>query len=304
MITLSVIVNTESGTLRGVDLEAFEQQIEDTLPASRFRVVSMHRTDRPITDVLDTIAREDSNGILVAGGDGSVSASAALAWRTGRTLAVLPGGTMNLYARTLGMPLELDAALAALAHADERQVDIATANGQAFVHQYTVGLHANAVRLRKRMEYGSRLGKLVATARAFASVILRPGNFIVKMQGDSLAPERYRLSALSVSCNRFGAGHVPYADTPDGGVLGVYRSRPVGYLAALRLVTDITLGTTGSNDDVDSMEAIELKLVFPARLRRQRAMLDGELIDLEPEVDIRLHAGELRVLQPRPATDD
>ena len=70
---------------------------------------------------------------------------------------------MNLFARALGVPLELDQAVRALALASPRAVDIGTMNGRPFVHQYSVGLQAKVVKNRKVYEYSSKLGKIWAS---------------------------------------------------------------------------------------------------------------------------------------------
>lgn len=307
-ISVSAVLNVQSGSLKGRDVGAFERSLRDALEGSRFSLVSIDASGRPIDAALDAAIAEDSDCLLVCGGDGSVSVAAALAWRHDRLLAVLPGGTMNLFARTLGMPLDLDDALASLATAEESTMDIATANGTPFIHQFTVGLHADAIRLREGMgallERG-RAGKLLATARAFASVVLDPPRFGVTLREDGDEPRELRLSALSVSNNPFGAGHLPYADDPDGGTLGLYRAAPLGTLAAMRLVADIVLGTHADNDDVAAGTARRVELQFPARWAarrgRRRGLRDGELVALEPSIRIETHPGAVRVLRPTEA---
>ena len=306
--TVSAVLNVQSGSLKGRDVAAFERRLARALDGPRFSLLSIDSSGRPIDAALDTAVAEGGDCLLIVGGDGSVSAAAAMAWHHDRLLAVLPGGTMNLFARTLGVPLDLDAALDALATSDETTMDIATADGTPFIHQFTVGLHADAVRLRERMRglhglHGrGRLGKLAATARAFAQVVLDPPRFPVELRADGHETAALELSALSVSNNPFGPGHLPYADEPDGGALGLYRAAPLGPGAAARLVADIVLGSHAGNDDVaaDAVRRVELR--FPerwlARHRGRRALRDGELVALEPVVRIEIHPGAVRVLRP------
>ena len=304
-VTVSAVLNVQSGSLKGCDVGAFERRLERALDGPRFALSSIDSSGRPIDAGLDAALAEGGDCLLVVGGDGSVSAAAAAAWKHDRLLAVLPGGTMNLFARTLGMPPDLDDALGALATATETTMDIATANGTPFVHQFTVGLHADAVRLREGMDAltgRGRLGKLAATARAFAAVVLDPPRFPVALRVGDGAERAFELSALSVSNNPFGAGHLPYADEPDGGALGLYRAAPLTPLSAVRLVTDIVLGSHPGNEDVAAEAVRRVELAFPerwlARHRRRRALRDGELVDLEPSVRIEIHPGAVRVLRP------
>ena len=302
MIRVSAVLNTESGSLKDCDPAALEKRLVAALDGPRFELVGVHRTDRPIDAVLEEAVAEDSDCLLVGGGDGSVSATATAAWKSGKMLAVLPGGTMNLYARTLGMPLELDEAIDALPALAERRVDLATIDGTPFIHQFTVGLHADAVQLRQRSGHGSwlgsRVGKLLATTRAFAAVILSPPTFPVELEGDGVEGGRRRLSALSVSNNLFGEGHIPYADESDGGRLGLYCAEPLKPWTAARLMGDVMLGRFDSNENVGIRSATRIELRFPDPRRPARALLDGELVDVERRIEIRLHAAALRVLRP------
>ena len=292
------MLNAESGTLRDVDIGRLGALIERVLGEAGHEIVSLAPADRPIDEALEEAFEGGIDCLLVGGGDGSISAAAALAWRRGAILAVLPGGTMNLYARTLGLPLDVEEAVRALGTARVRAVDIATANGRPFLHQFSVGIHANAVRLRQNASYDSRLGKLAATVGAFWRAVVHPIAFGVVVGIDGAAGERERLSALSVSNNLFGRDHLPYADDPAGGTLGVYRGAPGGFTRVAGMVIDVMLGRARANEDIRIDRAERVELRFPRRNRRLKALLDGELIDATERVEIVMHPGELRVLLP------
>ncbi|MGC3974964.1 MAG: diacylglycerol kinase family protein [Nitrospira sp.] len=120
------------------------------------------------------IARRDIDVVLAGGGDGTISTAASLLMNKKKALAILPAGTMNLFARGLGIPQTLEAALQSFADGEVIAVDMASANGQPFVHQFSVGMHAKMVQLREKMDFGSRLGKMQASVRAaWAAIKIR-----------------------------------------------------------------------------------------------------------------------------------
>ncbi|TIW78583.1 MAG: diacylglycerol kinase family lipid kinase, partial [Mesorhizobium sp.] len=98
--------------------------------------------------------------------------------------------------------------------------------------------------------------------------------------------------------NLFGEGHLPYADNPAGGVLGIYVSvaRRRHHLA--KLLLDMLRGRLRQSAHVEVHQAgkVVLKVLSPAR--KFSAVLDGELIRLERETTIEIHPGALNVLVP------
>ncbi|MAW88524.1 MAG: diacylglycerol kinase [Phyllobacteriaceae bacterium] len=294
---VAAVLNREGGTIRTADVERLCAILGEAF-AGAGRSLECHVTDGE--NLVETLrrqaGRDDIDCIVAGGGDGTVSASAAVCWQEGKALGILPAGTMNFFARTLGIPLDLEEAAGALAGAPEARADIATANGRAFIHQYSVGMQPRMVVERERREYaGSRLGKILASARAALSPLMRPPSFRAVITADGKASRRH-LSLLAVSANPHGTGHLPYPDTFDSGALGLYAARPLPPAAGLQLAADLTLGSWDANPDLEKMTAVEVKLEFPGHKPGAKALIDGEIVDLERRVEIRLERKALRVL--------
>jgi diacylglycerol kinase family enzyme len=204
---------------------------------------------------------------------------------------------MNLFARSLHLPMALDAALEALAAGQVIAVDIATANGRPFVHQFSVGIHPKLVKLRESLTYKSRLGKMLASTRAALGVALRPPNFTTEvLTRDGLT--RRRTAGITVSNNPFDEGHLPLADRLDRGVLGIYLIAPLNALGLAKLCVSMALGKFRSLPEIADREAREVTLRFPHRKTGAVAVIDGELVNLPGRVELRVHPGELRVVVP------
>ena len=158
---------------------------------------------------------------MVGGGDGTISFAAAAAARSGKTLGILPLGTMNLFARSLGIPLEMTAAAEAVAGGEKVAVDIGDVNGRLFVHHVTLGLHARMILLRTRIVYKSRLGKMRASVQAWWMAVRNPRTIDAIIRADGPEFQR-KTAAILVTNNPLGEGHIPYADDPRQGTLGLY----------------------------------------------------------------------------------
>lgn len=127
--------------------------------------------------------------IGVAGGDGSVAALAGLAQRRGVPLMVLPEGTLNHFARDVGID-DTPGALAAARDGDAvlvdvGLVDITAPEGDdrtvAFVNTASLGGYPDMVRLREDWE--GRWGKWPAAAMALVRVLAEATPLVVELDG-------------------------------------------------------------------------------------------------------------------------
>jgi diacylglycerol kinase family enzyme len=295
------ILNREGGTLRTTDLEAFEAHIRKTLTGAG-HLVDVHVVDPDdIEDALNKAAAdEEIDVVMVGGGDGTVSSAAAALMDKEKALAILPAGTMNLFARSLGIPLDIEAAVTAFANGRERRVDIATADGKPYVHQFSIGMHAEMVKLRDRMEFRSKLGKISASMRAAWQTVMNPPVLKVELEIDGKR-QKLLTTGIGVSNNLFGEGHIPYADKPDEGVLGVYVTRALRRSELLSYAWKATRGIWEENEQVDVHSGHEVTVRLVSSHRRFRCVIDGELCQLRKETHLRIHPGSLKVLVPSEA---
>ncbi|MGE0233179.1 MAG: diacylglycerol kinase family protein [Flavobacteriaceae bacterium] len=292
------VLNPTSGSLISDDPHRLGTRLVSLFAAQGHELDYLTPDGSELLATIERLAADSSlDAIIACGGDGTASAAAGLAWKHGKALGILPTGTMNLFARSLGVPLAIDQAAEALAAGHLADVDIATVNGRPFVHQLSVGLHPRTVRLRRGFSYNSRVGKIVASARAFLASIGRPPVFSVEIE-TSAGTWTGSTSALSISNNPYGPGHLPYADRLDSGQLGIYVTGPLDRRQSLQLAADMTLGSWDASPYLRKELASRAVIAFPDLTRAAKAVVDGELIPLERKLDFRLHAGALKVLAP------
>lgn len=292
------ILNRDGGTLRTMDLDAFCARATQIFAREGHEIDCRIVAGKSVEGELRAAADDpEVEAVLAGGGDGTISAAAASAFASGKPLGILPAGTMNLFARALHMPLDLEQALTAIAQGQVTKVDIATANGRPFVHQFGVGIHARLVRIRNGMVYGSRVGKMMASLRAILASAVNPPRFEVELH-TAKGDVRFTVSGVAISNNPLDDSPVPVAGSLDAGVLGVYVARSVETNELLGLALDVMTGRWRANPAVRETEVKDLVLRFPKRKRGTHAVVDGELIDLESEVTLEVHPGALSVIWP------
>ena len=243
-------------------------------------------------------AEEGAESLAVAGGDGSVAAVAGVAAERDLPLVVVPMGTLNHFARDLGLDLTrpLRALKAVYAGHEERRVDVGRINGRLFINNVSLGLYAQMLG-----DPGYRQDKLhVAQTKLQAAFSNPEPRRALRITPPDEAPLE-GIIAVVVSNNpyefarwdRFGQ-----RNRLDTGKLQI-SVLDVGVLEELE---GLLAGTTplGATAEVRpplrhwTSERLEMGIVG----ERVRAGVDGELITFEAPLRFSVDPGALRVLVP------
>ena len=89
-----------------------------------------------IPELVQQAIDEGSTTVVAAGGDGTVNAVASVVVRNNATLGVLPLGTLNHFAKDLGVPIDLEAAIENVTTGRIIQVDVGKVNEKDFFEQF------------------------------------------------------------------------------------------------------------------------------------------------------------------------
>lgn len=295
---IAIVLNREGGTLKSANPDAIGGKLARMLESAGHDVSLWIGNGKSMVAKLEDLTEDKgTDAIVIGGGDGSVSLAASLCFRNKKTLGVLPAGTMNFFARSLGMPLDLDGACESLAKAKPRLVDCGTVNGQVFVHQVSLGVQPRMVEYRNALSYRSRVGKIAASVRASFKVLWRPPSFRARISAADLDDEG-RFSIIAVSNNVYEEGQLPYAGKIDDGILGIYTAPKLTFSGNLRLARDMALGRWTNNEHFLSQSTDFVRITVHSRIRGRRMSVDGELKPLARNLDIKLHPMSLSVLMP------
>jgi diacylglycerol kinase (ATP) len=124
--------------------------------------------------------------VVVAGGDGTINAVIGALVGQPKPLGIIPLGTANDLARTLGIPSDLPAAGAVIAAGRARRIDVTTVNGHYFCNVASIGLSVDIARLltgqtKRRwgvLAYALASLQAVRHLRSFHAVIRTPDGAI------------------------------------------------------------------------------------------------------------------------------
>lgn len=303
---ICVLVNSDSGAvakLGGPDaarvklsaaMERLQSIIGDLVLASGADFVACARR------ACDAAKRGDYDAIIAAGGDGTIGTVAALLADTGVPLGVLPLGTLNHFARDLGIPVEVEAALATVAAGAIVRVDLAEVNGRIFVNNSSIGIYPDMV-----VERGARfagLSKLVATPLAFLRALWRFPRRRLRIVVAGRAAV-YRTPCLFVGNNEYQLDLLRMGRRPrlDGGDLCVYVAAAMSRWGMFWLALRTALGGPAATPDLEMLRTPSLDVL--SHRRRLRVSLDGEILRLQPPLRYRSRPVALMVFAPPPEAD-
>ena len=165
------------------------------------RVVVAHRGEE-LGSLAARAVSENSERVVAGGGDGTVSAVAGVVAGTNVALGVLPMGTLNHFAKDVGIPDTLEAAVRNVFTGRVRKVDVAEVNGRVFVNNSGTGPYPHIVRQREeRQRHG--YAKSVAFVLAVWSVLRRYSRLRVKLRMDEAEALARLTPFLFVGNNRY-----------------------------------------------------------------------------------------------------
>ena len=285
-----VILNRRSRS--GADLIA---EVGALLRA-RGLVVDAHapRDCRQIREIIRARAHE-RDIIILGGGDGTLHGVLEEVVASGLPLGVLPLGTANDLARTLGLPTSLEQACDVIARGHRVKIDLGWVNGKLFLNAANIGL---GVAVTARLTGASKrrwgvLGYAVATIDALRAT--RP--FAAKVTSDGQA-RVLRSIQVAVGNGRYhGGGLTLAADASiDDSRLDLYSLRPMGLWQLLALVPALRRGEQYRWEQVDTASGEEIEI---RTRRRLRVVADGEPVAWTP-ARFRVVPRALPVIVPAP----
>jgi diacylglycerol kinase family enzyme len=291
-VRVALIVNAGAGD--GSD--GRRETAERVLREAGLDVTVLNVRPREFTSAAQRASRE-YDAVVAAGGDGTVSSIAAGLVGSEAALGVLPMGTLNHFAKDLGLPLEPEEAAKVVAAGHVRTVDVGEVNGRVFVNNSSIGAYAVAVTMRERLEEQHGYGKWVAMARAAISVFARLPVLTVHLQVDG-EPVHVRTPLVLVGNNVYEVASIPPGGRPslDDGCLSLYTVRAVGRLHLMRLALRGLLGRLHAADEFEFRRAGELEIAVARS--SLRVAIDGEVVRMRPPLSYRSRRGGLRVLAP------
>lgn len=290
---LLAVANADAGTATD---DATAQAVE---VLERSYAVTVVTTGTP--DELHAALGEhpETRHLVVLGGDGSLHAVVQALHETDRlsttVLGLVPLGTGNDYARSIGLPDDPCKAAEIIVAGRTIDADLALQDGERIVVNAShVGIGAEAAHAAR--PWKKVLGPLGYAVGALISAIsVGPAWVEVYLDGEPL-PAKHRVLQLAVGTGQYVGGGtelLPEADPTDG-LLDVAVSYAVGLRRRFRYAVYLRRGEHPKLEDVIYRRATTVRVVG----EELRCTCDGELIGPAPAYEWRVLPSALRLFVP------
>jgi len=250
------------------------------------------------TDASVAAAATNADMLIIGGGDGTLNHFAEAAVAVGLPVGVLPLGTANDLARTLGLPTDPVAACAVIAAGHTRRIDLGEVNGKLFFNVASIGLSVEvASRLTK--QFKKRWG-VFSYPFAAADAWRAMRSFRARITADG-SQQVLRSIQIAVGNGRYYGGGMSVSEDAaiDDGVLDLYCMEPRTIARMAALLPAFRAGRHRANEAVHCLRAPEIRVETS---RPMRVNTDGELTTVTPAT-FRIVPRAIEVFVPAPAED-
>ncbi|KQM68496.1 diacylglycerol kinase family protein [Xylophilus sp. Leaf220] len=246
-------------------------------------------------------ARAAGGIVAVAGGDGTINATAQAVLGSGCAFGVLPQGTFNYFGRNHGIPTEIEGALEVLLTQAPQAVQVGQVNERVFLVNASMGLYATL--LEDRETYKSQYGRnrLVALAAALLTLVRGHRPWTLRLSWKDEVQE-LRTTSLFVGNNalQFEQVGVAEGEALTQGALAAVVMKPQGLLARVGLLLRGALRRLDDAKTIDtlSFRALDVEPARGSRHRRVKVATDGELAWMEMPLRFQVAPELLWLIRP------
>jgi YegS/Rv2252/BmrU family lipid kinase len=231
--------------------------------------------------------------IAVYGGDGSVMEAARALHGSATTLAILPGGTANVMAKELGIPLDFETAARLLVSPDAvvRKIDMGIVNDVPFLIRVNLGLLADMI-TATAPEMKERWGQLAYGLTAFQQLDKANSRFQLLIDGAPVTLEAMALTVTNAgNVGRKGYSFLPGISVTDG-LLDVIALDRSDIMALLKVTGSILLQKDSTI--LKHWQAKEVSIL----MEEESSWLCDDTEGRATRLDIRVSPASLRLLTP------
>jgi diacylglycerol kinase (ATP) len=240
---------------------------------------------------------EGAELVFVWGGDGTVQRCIDVLAGSGARLAIVPAGTANLFASSLGIPEDIEEAVSVGLGDTMRTLDVGTINGERFAVMAGAGLDA---RMIKDADGGlkDRVGRLGYIWTASKNLRADPFEARIKVNGELWYDDSATCILIGNVGSLFGGVEAFDHARPDDGLLDVGVTSADGLGEWARTVARTAVGATSKSPFVQVTKAKKVSVALDRKILYE---LDGGDRKKVKKLKVKVEPGAIDVCVPEGA---
>lgn len=290
-----LVVNPVAGTR---SKRGLSETVIERLAAQGIAVESVMTEGRGHASELAARAvRDGLDMVIAAGGDGTVNEVANTLSNTVVPLGIIPLGSGNGLARSLGIPQDVGEALNIIEQGHVMRCDRGMVNGLPFYCTFGVGFDAAVSEKFAGMKRRGRSTYVRSVLQEFINYKSEP--YAISINGSVITERAFLIAVANASQYGNNAYIAPHAKLSDGllDLIVIHDGSP---LSAVKMGVDLLTGFLDRNTRIESFR---ISAATITRLNAGPAHLDGEPLTLGTHLDVKCNASALTVFSPEKVTD-
>lgn len=290
---IAIILNPGSGSHD----EEFVQNVRAALEKSGREFICLETDpDKGAVPAVEKAIESGVQTIVVCGGDGTVMSAVNALGKSDADLklAIVPGGTANLLAHALEVPLDVEGAMAAALDGDERRIDLGACGDTLFALGLGLGLTEKLVSGASSKEK-EKWGKWAYVKAMLEEIGAKPSTFHYTLDGGE--EQSARGVAVVVANAGTISGNIEFAPGAlmDDGQLDLVILHRLDARDLLRLGWKTLFGALKNDRALTCVAGKHIQIKSNPPLDLQ---IDGETVDTRPPLQVEVRPGALRVAVP------
>ena len=264
---------------------------------AKIAIVAHHDLQKAAKDATGRGEDGKIDAVVAGGGDGSIRLIASALARSSVPLGVLPLGTLNHFAKDLGIPLDLDEAVETIAKGVTREIDLASVNDKIFINNSSIGIYPYLVSDRDRLRKQHAVAKWLATIPAMLHTLRQYPRTQLTIETKDWT-RTYRTPCVFVGNNEYAMELTSLGRRKalDAGKLFLCVVKQPTPLGLFRAFLHLCLGRLDQTRDIERFELDTLTIT--SRAAQLRVALDGDVGTMHPPLHYRSLPGALQVIVP------
>jgi diacylglycerol kinase (ATP) len=244
--------------------------IKKEFPENIYYQIVVWKDKNHFKEVLDILHSQDYTDAIAVGGDGTVNQVAKSIVNTNIALGIIPSGSGNGLARTLGLSTEIETAIRQIAKGKKIKIDNGTVNGIPFFCTSGIGFDAHIGNLFAASVKRGLSSYIKITVRELLRY--RSQEYSLRMNGEEIKRKAYLITVANAGQYGNDFYIAPNAKLNDG-KFHIVVLRPFNFIGAVGLLVKVLRGKADQSRFIETLVADEITIT---RKEKDTIHYDGE----------------------------